>query len=126
MPDLVTKKGFKYRFDPTACKKCKGNCCIGESGYIWVTDDEIHSIAQHLKISKNEFVKKFLVKIGYRYSIKEKVYEGGFACIFFDDVLLRCGIYEVRPNQCRTFPFWNYFKTRENEVKEECPGVLFL
>lgn len=33
-------------------------------------------------------------------------------------------IYEVRPTQCRTFPFWDYFKTRVDELKLECPGVV--
>lgn len=125
MDKIVRKEGFCYGFNPEACHGCQGNCCIGESGYIWVNDDEIKAIANYLKIDYTQCIEKFLVKIRYRYSIKEKKYLDGFACAFFDEEHLRCGIYEAGPNQCRTFPFWNYFKTREDEVKKECPGICF-
>ncbi len=118
---IIQKEGFPYKFDSKACSKCDGNCCIGESGYIWVSPKEIKEIASFLKIDEEIFKKRFLIKVGYRYSIKEKPYKNGFACIFFDK---GCSIYEVRPKQCRTFPFWDYFKTRVDELKKECPGVI--
>ena len=33
-------------------------------------------------------------------------------------------IYDARPNQCITFPFWDYYKTRLDELKQECPGII--
>jgi len=119
--EIIEKEGFNYKFNPEACKECEGNCCIGESGYIWVNPDEIKNIAAYLNISEDLFKKMFLIKEGYRYSIKEKPYKGGFACVFFEN---GCKIYPVRPRQCRTFPFWDYFKTRVDELKKECPGVI--
>ena len=118
---IIQKEGFPYKFDSEACKKCDGNCCIGESGYIWVSPKEIKEIASFLGIDEEIFKERFLIKVGYRYSIKERPYKDGFACIFFDN---GCKIYEVRPKQCRTFPFWDYFKTRVDELKKECPGVI--
>jgi len=118
---VIEKEGFPYKFDPEACKECEGNCCIGESGYIWVSLKEIDEIASFLNIHKDIFINTFLIKVGYKFSLKEKPYKNGYACIFFEN---GCKIYPVRPKQCRTFPFWDYFKDRVGELKKECPGVV--
>ncbi len=119
--NLISKEGFPYKFNQNACKDCDGNCCIGESGYIWVSPKEIEEIAGFLKMDVEKFKEMYLIKVGYKYSLKEKPYKNGFACIFFAK---GCSIYPVRPKQCRTFPFWDYFKTRVNELKKECPGII--
>ena len=118
---LISKEGFSYKFDPEACKNCEGNCCIGESGYIWVTPQDIKAIAFYLNMDEELFKKTFLIKVGYRYSLKEKPYKDGYACVFFEN---GCKIYPVRPNQCRTFPFWDYYKDKVDELKKECPGII--
>lgn len=124
MENVVKKDGFSFKFNPNACRDCKGNCCIGESGYIWISLNEIESLAIFLGLSIDEFSKRYLIKVGYRYSLKEKSFQDGYACIFFDENRLRCTVYDVRPNQCKTFPFWNYFKSHLKELERECPGVL--
>ena len=124
MENLIQKNGFHYKFNPKACEECEGNCCIGESGYIWVSPKEIEEIAKFLGIDKNIFINRFLIKVGYKFSLKERPYKNGFACIFFDENKKRCSIYPVRPIQCRTFPFWDYFKDNIEELKKECPGII--
>ena len=119
--NVIEKEGFPYKFDADACMECEGNCCIGESGYIWVSPKEIEEIAGFLKMDIEKFKQMYLVKAGYKYSIKEKPYKNGFACIFFAN---GCSIYPVRPKQCRTFPFWDYFKTHIDELVKECPGII--
>jgi Fe-S-cluster containining protein len=47
-----------------------------------------------------------------------------YACIFFDLDKKQCSIYEARPKQCRTFPFWEHFKTNIKEVIDECPAIV--
>ncbi|NCB55234.1 MAG: YkgJ family cysteine cluster protein, partial [Epsilonproteobacteria bacterium] len=37
MAELMRCNAYPYAFDPSACETCQGNCCIGESGYIWVS-----------------------------------------------------------------------------------------
>ena len=64
------------------------------------------------------------MKVGYRFSIKEIAYDEGHACVFFDFEKKGCKIYEARPTQCRTFPFWEYFKNNQEELEAECPGIL--
>ncbi len=121
---LITKEGYSYSFDPSACNSCEGACCTGESGYIWVKYNEIESIAKYLNISVDEFANNYLKKVGHRYSLTEKVIApNNYACIFFDESINRCTIYPVRPKQCITFPFWEQYKNNEDEVKKECPGV---
>ncbi len=120
------EKGYAYAFNPKACEACQGNCCIGESGYIWVSLEEIRAMAQHLQMSEAVFINDYLLKIRYRFTLKEIPYEGGFGCIFFDREKRMCRIYDVRPSQCRTFPFWEYFKQNIDEVITECPGIIRL
>ncbi|RXK01235.1 zinc/iron-chelating domain-containing protein [Arcobacter sp. CECT 8986] len=121
---ILKEKGYNYCFDANECSSCKGNCCIGESGYIWITKDEIENLAKHLNISLDEVRVNYLRKVGYKYSIKERqLAPDNFACIFFDTEKRQCSVYEARPTQCRTFPFWEYFKNNEKEVYEECPAI---
>lgn len=45
-------------------------------------------------------------------------------CLFLEDS--RCRVYEVRPRQCRTWPFWSENMSRkawEEEVIPRCPGI---
>ena len=120
---LIQKEGFNYKFNPEACKDCNAACCSGESGYIWVSIDEMRNIAMFLNISFEEFKNKFTIKVGYRFSLKErKVSKDNYECIFLANN--KCSIYPVRPMQCRTFPFWDYFKNNKEEVKKECIGIV--
>ena len=120
----MQKEGFSYRFDPNACQSCGGRCCTGESGYIYLNSNEIEQIADLLGLEIDMFIKDYLYKKGYKYSIKEIKYQGSYECVFFDRENQHCSIYQARPLQCRTFPFWDYYKQRIDELKQECPGVI--
>ncbi|MGE4397244.1 MAG: YkgJ family cysteine cluster protein [Sulfurimonas sp.] len=124
MSNIIKKDGYDYIFDASACSTCQARCCTGESGYIHVSSSEIESIAELLGLDVQLFSEKYLFKHGYRYSIKERKIAGSYECAFYDRESNGCAIYEARPQQCRTFPFWDYFKTRVDELKLECPGVI--
>jgi uncharacterized protein len=123
----VTKKSPWYigglHFE---CGQC-GKCCSGpDEGYIWVTKEEIRFIADYLKISHDELAQKYLLRVGPRVTIIERRPEND--CIFLDVINGRktCKIYPVRPNQCRTWPFWNsnlLNPTSWNRVAEKCGGI---
>lgn len=119
---IETKEGFDYQFNSSACAQCGAKCCSGERGYIWVNRAEIEAIACFLKMPTKRFMDEYLRKEGYKFSIKELKLKEGFVCAFLENH--QCSIYEVRPKQCRTFPFWDYFKTNIEEVKAECIGIL--
>ncbi len=123
--NAVRQEGYAFGFDPAACAACGGACCTGESGYIWAKYDEIEKMADFLELSVEDFGKMYLRKVKHRYSLTEKpIGEEDFACVFFDVDQKRCTIYPVRPRQCRTFPFWEQYKNNEQEVRDECPGII--
>ena len=109
--------GLKFR-----CTGC-GTCCTGAPGAVWVTDDEIRRIAEHTGKTVGE-VRLFHTRLVVgRTSLTE--YANG-DCTFFDGATRRCTIYEARPTQCRTWPFWpGYVETPEawDSVRKDCPGA---
>ncbi|QOY51217.1 YkgJ family cysteine cluster protein [Candidatus Sulfurimonas baltica] len=124
MSNIVKKDGYSYSFDVDACSTCKGRCCTGESGYIYVTMTEIENISKLLNLEVKDFAQEYLFKKLYKYSIKENKFGESYECVFYDRESNGCKIYEARPLQCKTFPFWDYFKQRVDELKLECPGVI--
>lgn len=124
MQHIVNQEGYPYSFDESACSTCQGRCCTGESGYIYVNKSEIQNISDLLNLDINEFTSKYLYKKGYKYSIKEHEYNDSYECVFYDRNSNGCNIYNARPNQCKTFPFWDYYKTRVEELKLECSGIF--
>lgn len=108
-------EGLKF-----SCTEC-GACCTGGPGYVWVTVEEIKKIADHLSLSVDAFSQKYIRKIYKRFSLIEKQ---NFDCIFLEGK--RCSIYEVRPNQCRNYPFWDTIlvsKEKWEEEKKYCEGI---
>lgn len=126
---MIYKSGFSFGFDPSACKSCGGKCCVGESGYIFVSINEAKEIAALLQMPFDAFALRFLKKVGYRFSLIEKPYESGMACVFFDTKQRNCAIYEKRPKQCREFPFWDSMRDGVRSQSDlqslcmECAGV---
>jgi len=121
---MMKQDGFPYAFNPAACAACGGRCCTGESGNIFVSSEEISALASQLGMDEADFRQQYLEKRGYKFSLKEKIVGLSHDCIFYDRETNGCSVYEARPNQCRTFPFWDYFKTHLDELKRECPGIV--
>lgn len=114
---------YPYTFDPEACKDCPGRCCTGESGNVWITPVEIETLAALLGINEFDFMQQYLRRVGNRWSLAERVGDEQLICIFFDETTRQCSVYSARPEQCRTFPFWEYFRKHVDELLSECPGV---
>jgi len=112
-------------YHPGLCFQCTqcGNCCTGESGAVWVSDEEIARIAEHLGCSVGEIRLMHTRLIGNRTSLAE--YANG-DCTFFDPQSRTCRIYPVRPRQCRSWPFWrSHLTSRHNweQIQKKCPGA---
>ena len=101
------------RFECTQC----GACCSGEPGYVFVSDDEIAAMAKRLQMSLEAFEHKFVRSVGAEKSLVE--YPDG-DCIFLDPDSRHCLVYEERPVQCRTWPFWDSTLEDEHAWKETC------
>jgi len=108
------KDGLKFE-----CQRC-GSCCRGEPGVVWMNKKETKNVCVSLGISIDLFTKNYVRLINGRISLLE--HENG-DCVMYDN---GCKIYETRPRQCKTFPFWssNLKNKTEWEVqKKTCPGI---
>ena len=122
---MQSPKDFPYTFNNNSCKTCRGNCCrVG--GYVWVSTDELEIIATSLNMDPALFAKEYLRKVYSRLSLQERYLDGEYICCFFDPIDCFCRIYQNRPQQCKTFPFWNQFKRNPQKLLAECPGVSLI
>jgi len=111
------------------CTQC-GNCCTGGPGYVWISEEEIGRLAGFLKISPEETVEKYCRKLSGGISLQERRSAAGlYDCVFLkaDSQGRRtCSVYEVRPLQCRTWPFWTgnlADKESWERAGNRCPGI---
>lgn len=107
-----------------SCEGC-GHCCSGEPGFVFLSAEEIEAISNFLSLSQDDFLSLYTRWIDrgdyYNLSLKE---HANYDCVFLKDK--RCEIYPVRPNQCRTYPFWPYLMEERalwEAEKEACPGI---
>ncbi len=106
------------RFTCTGC----GDCCTGAPGYVWVRDEDIERLASHLGLDVDTFERRYVRRVGVRKSLIE--YSNG-DCVFFDPQKRNCSVYEARPLQCRTWPFWDSnikSKATWKQTCKVCPG----
>ena len=83
-------------------------------------------IAESLKMTVEQLRAKYLKRVGLRTSIIEHRITKD--CIFLQESAGQrgCVIYEVRPSQCRSWPFWpENLKSSDawNEAARKCPGI---
>ena len=103
------------------CTEC-GDCCSGAPGYVWVNKAEIAALAEKMKLDVDAFESRYIRKVGIRKSLVE--FANG-DCVFLDGERRTCGVYDARPRQCRTWPFWeSNLRTEEawRNTCEVCPG----
>lgn len=110
------------------CTQC-GNCCTGPSGYVWFNDREAGEMAKFLGMKKLDFLQAYSrVEYGRR-TLKEIPNDGQYDCVFLKedkDGHRGCSIYPVRPQQCRTWPFWPENLKSEKHWQRaagRCPGM---
>jgi Fe-S-cluster containining protein len=121
-----TGSGPGLRFQCTCC----GNCCTGPEGYVLFTEQEGDRLAARLGVSREVFVRDYTKQTSLGISIKEKLSPHGLDCIFLDREKIPgkavCGVYEDRPAQCRTWPFWkSVIRTEQSwrNAAHGCPGI---
>jgi len=107
------------RFTCTGC----GKCCTRNGKYeaVYLARGEARRIAAHLGLSAAAFRRRYTYREN-GFTLLRFTEEG--ACVFLRDSL--CGIYDVRPAQCRTFPFWPENLDRKvwkEEIAPICEGI---
>lgn len=124
-------------FDPPAgerglrfqCTMC-GNCCTGPEGYVLVSDEEVARLADRFGLPSAEIIERYTHVTREGRSLRETPSPAGLDCIFLDRTSVPgravCGIYEDRPAQCRTWPFWSTIVRSQRDweqARRRCPGI---
>lgn len=100
-----------------------GKCCVSHDGYgyVYLTLEDRRRLASYLGIKTAAFTRRYCDQRAGVWKLKALPTP---ECPFLEG--RRCGVYEARPTQCRTWPFWPEIlnaKTWTTEVKTFCPGV---
>jgi Fe-S-cluster containining protein len=111
----VYENGIRF-----ACQ-CSGKCCRNRDGYerVYVSLEERRRLAKRLHMSLSAFTRRYCLPAEGEWSLGSKE----DACVFLTGGA--CSVYEDRPLQCRTWPFWpeNMNQRTWAEVTAFCPGV---
>jgi Fe-S-cluster containining protein len=109
------------RFECTMC----GKCCSrrGKYAHVYLTDEEITALARLRETSERAFRKAYTFEdeLGWTQIRFDDEY-----CPFLNRATNACTVYEARPVQCRTFPFWADMVGKNGwtaEAREICEGV---
>ncbi len=113
--------GRGLRFQCTRCSRC----CRYTPGYVFLSEADLKKLTAALEMEREEFLRQYCRRIAFgivnRISLTE---EPNLDCVFWKDE--GCSVYEARPLQCRSFPFWSScLSSREQweEVAGQCPGI---
>ncbi len=112
----VVPNGMRFRCLPHCAA-----CCQLSGGYVFLKESEVQAIANFLGCGVQEFETYFVRHVDDRIALVDGVNE---ECVFLEDN--RCSIYEVRPEQCRSFPFWKEsFQSKQawERTQQLCPGI---
>lgn len=91
---------------------------------MYLSKSDIDRLTSFLKLSTREFLDKYCRPVAWRgkwiVSLQEKI---NFDCIFWDQ---GCTVYNARPVQCSTYPFWDSLLSNSqawNAESSACPGI---
>jgi Fe-S-cluster containining protein len=110
------------RFECTGC----GQCCTGSGEYyVEVTPVEQDHIRRHLGLSRAWFRRRYLLRFDDGVESLRMSGRPVKRCVFLG-AENRCGIYAVRPAQCRHYPIWPELVNRASAWRLEarrCEGI---
>lgn len=114
--------GFDFCFNESICESCQGFCCKG-NGFVFLDSDDIECLAKALNIDVDEFLNLYTIRFYNKISIKSIKSNGEYMCVFLNNNG-KCEIYESRPKQCKSFPFWESMRNLSyQELLNLCPAI---
>lgn len=107
------------------CTQC-GNCCTGAPGFTWISETEADAMSARLGLDGETFRARY-TRLVWRGGVQKRslIEKRGGDCVFFARGT-GCTIYEDRPKQCRTWPFWGRIVASAEDwadAARECPGM---
>ncbi len=117
MKDAWYAEGLRF----TCVEGCI-DCCIthGDHAYVYLEPDDVRRLADHLELNRREFLSRYTVREDEYVMLRMDEPE----CLFLGED--GCTVYEARPIQCRTFPFWEEnlkSRVRWKQLARFCPGI---
>ena len=116
--------GLRFR-----CTQC-GNCCTGAPGTVALSEEDIAALSSRLGLAEEDFTQQYTKPMDGGLSLTERLTAHGWDCVFLDRQSVPgkavCALYEDRPQQCRTWPFWkkNLETLRSwDQASRVCPGM---
>ncbi len=106
------------RFQCTGC----GKCCTGSPGYVFLSKPDLEKLSAHFLLNEEEFLKKYCRFVDGQYALLDRL--ESYDCIFLKEK--KCSVYEARPIQCRTFPWWIQHLREPRDWEEaavRCEGI---
>lgn len=111
------------------CTQC-GKCCTGPTGFVLFNDREAGAMARDLGMSKAAFYERYTRDTSEGRSLNENRTAHGYDCVFLtrdeETGKTGCSVYGSRPEQCRTWPFWDSNlrgKRAWERASAGCPGM---
>jgi Fe-S-cluster containining protein len=107
------------RFSCTHCSEC----CRIDPGFVFLRKKDAAILVSALNMEYTDFVEFYCRWVPVtggveQLSLKEKA---NYDCIFWKD---GCSLYEARPLQCRSFPFWpSLLENSDTWEAMACPGM---
>jgi Fe-S-cluster containining protein len=112
-------KGLRF-----GCTRCS-RCCRHTPGYVFLSRSDVERLCGFLNVVRNDFERLYCrhvpLGIATRISLTEKP---NLDCVFWESE--GCSVYEARPLQCRSFPFWSSSlagKAQWEGIARDCPGI---
>ena len=107
-----------------SCQPNCGRCCDQPGGIVYLSVDDAERLAAHAELSVPDWLERDTrTTFDGRFVLKSRENDG--ICIYLND-RQQCNIYEVRPQQCRAFPWWAENLATPaawNNTKAACPGI---
>ena len=90
-----------------------------------MNEQEVLKLSAHLEMSYQDFGRKYLRYDAdvERLALKDRTDTNDDSCVFLEDN--KCSVYEVRPTQCRTFPWWPEL-VEDEECTSFCGTASFM
>jgi hypothetical protein len=116
--DIFYEQGLNFE-----CARC-GKCCR-QSGDVFLSALDLRRLAESLGLSDAAFFKTYCEVVDLRFVKRVSlVAKPGGGCVFLGEK--GCEVYEYRPLQCQSFPFWptNLGDSEEwEQAAETCRGI---
>jgi hypothetical protein len=103
--------------------ECQAGCtrCCDTKGWVYVTEGDLRAAAKYLGMTRKAFEEKYVYRTKHQIRLRKPPEK---QCHFLEAG--GCSIHEVKPVQCRLYPFWPELvedrKAWERE-RVKCPGI---